>query len=76
MHENVTVYTTPTWPHCTHVKEFLSQKGIKYQELNVAENEAAREEMIKKTGRMAVPTITVGEQVVVGFNKNELEKLI
>ncbi|MDD4334140.1 MAG: glutaredoxin domain-containing protein [Desulfotomaculaceae bacterium] len=58
------------------MKEFLSQKGIKYQELNVAENEAAREEMIKKTGRMAVPTITVGEQVVVGFNKNELEKLI
>jgi len=58
------------------VKEFLSQKGVKYRELNVAANEAAREEMVRKTGRMAVPTITVGEQVVVGFNKNELEKLI
>jgi glutaredoxin len=58
------------------VKEFLSQKGVKYQELNVAEDKTARDEMLKKTGRMAVPTIMVGEQVVVGFNKHELEKLI
>lgn len=58
------------------MKEFLSQKGVEYQELNVAENEAARDEMVKKTGRLAVPTITVGEHVVVGFNKSELEKLI
>lgn len=58
------------------MKEFLSQKGVKYQELNVAEDKTARDEMLKKTGRMAVPTIMVGEQVVVGFNKHELEKLI
>mgnify|MGYP003767899857 CR=1 FL=1 len=76
MPENVTVYTTPTWPHCTHVKEFLSQKGVKYRELNVAENNDARSEMIRKTGRMAVPTITVGEQVVVGFDRNQLERLL
>lgn len=58
------------------MKEFLSQKGVKYQELNVAADKTARDEMLSKTGRMAVPTIMVGEQVVVGFNKNELEKLI
>ena len=33
-------------------------------------------EMIKKTGRMAVPTISVGEQVVVGFDRNALERLL
>lgn len=58
------------------MKEFLSQKGVKYQEVDVAADKNAREEMIRKTGRMAVPTIMVGEQVVVGYNKNELEKLI
>lgn len=42
----------------------------------MAADKTAREEMLKKTGRMAVPTIMVGEQVVVGYNKNELEKLI
>jgi len=58
------------------VKEFLSQKGVKFRELNVAENDDARSEMIKKTGRMAVPTITVGEQVVVGFDRKELDRLL
>jgi glutaredoxin len=58
------------------VKEFLSQKGVSYEELNVAENDQARDEMIKKTGRMAVPTVTVGNQVVVGFNRSELERLL
>ncbi|BAF59254.1 hypothetical protein PTH_1073 [Pelotomaculum thermopropionicum SI] len=58
------------------MKEFLSQKGISYRELNVAEDEKAREEMLKKTGRLAVPTITVGNKVVVGFNRSELEKLL
>ena len=75
MQDHVTVYTTPTWPHCGHVKEFLSHKGVKYTELNVAEDDKARDDMVQKTGRMAVPTITVGNRVVVGFDRSELEKL-
>jgi len=58
------------------VKEFLSQKGVSYKEVNVAADERARDEMIRKTGRMAVPTVTAGDRVVVGFNRRELEKLL
>lgn len=42
----------------------------------MAEDTRARNDMVKKTGRMAVPTITAGDQVVVGFNRSELEKLL
>ncbi len=42
----------------------------------MADDDRARDEMLKKTGRMAVPTITVGNHVVVGFDRNELEKLL
>ncbi|MCG9969086.1 hypothetical protein L9W92_13690 [Pelotomaculum terephthalicicum JT] len=49
---------------------------MNYKEINVAADSRARDEMIRKTGRMAVPTITMGSQVVVGFNRNELEKLL
>ncbi|MDF9407825.1 glutaredoxin family protein [Pelotomaculum isophthalicicum JI] len=58
------------------MKEFLSGKGVNYKEINVAADERARDEMIRKTGRMAVPTVTMGSQVVVGFNRNELEKML
>ena len=76
MPENGPVYTTPSCPHCTHVKALSSPKGVKYRERNVAEIEAARSEMIRKPCRMAVPTIKVGEQVVVGFDRNQLERLL
>lgn len=44
--------------------------------MNVAEDDKARDEMIRKTGRLAVPTVLVGNQVVVGFNRSELERLL
>jgi len=58
------------------VKEFLSQKGVEFKEYDVAKDERARDEMVRKTGRMAVPTVIVGDKAVVGFDKDELEKLI
>ena len=58
------------------MKEFLSQKGVKFSEFDVARDQRARDEMVQKTGRLAVPTVTVGRDVVVGFNPTELEKLL
>jgi glutaredoxin len=42
----------------------------------VAKDQQAREDMLRKTGRMAVPTIMVDDQVVVGFNQQELDRLL
>jgi glutaredoxin len=36
---------------------FLDQHNIAYQDFDVAADSAAREEMVKKTGQMAVPVI-------------------
>jgi glutaredoxin len=37
---------------------------------------AAREELIAKTGRMAVPVITVDGDVIVGFDRGRLKRLL
>lgn len=58
------------------MKEFLSHKGVPYVEQNVADDKGAREEMVQKTGRLAVPTVTIGDQVVIGFDRQRLEELI
>jgi glutaredoxin len=58
------------------VKEFLSQKGIPFQELNVSVNAGARQEMVSRTGMMAVPTVVVGNEYVVGFDKEKLERIL
>jgi hypothetical protein len=43
---------------------------------NVAEDTTARDELIARTGRMAVPVITVDDEVVVGFDRGRLQRLL
>ena len=74
--KKVVIYSTPTWPYCKRAKEYLSRKGIFYLEYNVAENMDAAKEMIRKTGQMGVPVITINDEVVVGFNQILLDKLL
>ncbi|MFC1963715.1 glutaredoxin family protein [Chloroflexota bacterium] len=57
-------------------EEYLSQKGIQYVEHNVATDRDAAKEMIEKSGQMGVPVIIVGDKVVKGFNRGELDKLL
>lgn len=47
-----------------------------FEAKNVAEDESARAELIGRTGRMAVPVIVVGDEVVVGFDRGKLERLL
>jgi glutaredoxin 3 len=70
----VKVYSTPTCPWCKKAKQFLDANGIKYQDLNVAEDKAARDEMINTTHQMAVPTIAVDGEYVIGYNENSLKE--
>ncbi|MDN5348120.1 MAG: hypothetical protein PWP65_1684 [Clostridia bacterium] len=58
------------------MKEFLSQKGVKYQEKDIARDERAREEMYRKTGMMAVPTLLIDGRVFIGFDREKLENML
>jgi len=57
-------------------KSFFSSQGIAFVSKNVAEDTAAREELIARTGRMAVPVITVDDEVVAGFDRGRLQRLL
>jgi len=72
----VTVYSTPTCSWCFRAKEFLSQKGVPFTEKDVSVDQAAAIEMIRRSGQQGVPVITVDDQVVVGFDRPRLEKLL
>ena len=43
---------------------------------NVAEDDTARAELVAKTGRMAVPVIAVDDEIVVGFDRGKLQRLL
>jgi glutaredoxin 3 len=72
----VSIYTTETCGYCKMAKEFFQKNNVTFQEFNVGTDLAKRQEMIEKSGQMGVPVITVGDDLVVGFNKPKLETLL
>ncbi|HBG81847.1 TPA: NrdH-redoxin [candidate division CPR2 bacterium] len=74
--KNIKVYSTPTCPYCNMLKEWLHSKKIKFEDLNVAVDQKAAEEIIKKTGQMGVPVTEIDGQFVIGYDPNTLEKLM
>lgn len=70
---NVKIYTTPTCVYCKMAKKFFEEKGVTYEEYNVAEDDRAREEMISKSRQLGVPVIDVNGEIFVGFDKRGLE---
>src|SRR5436190_8399803 len=73
--DTVTIYTTTTCPWCTRAKDFLRQKGVPFQEKNLEIDRAAAQEVMRRSGQMGVPVITAGDEVIVGFDRDRLERL-
>lgn len=73
---NVTIYTTPTCVYCKEAKKFFEENKVEYKELNVATDEKARDDMVKKSGQLGVPVIDIDGTMVVGFDKGKLSDLL
>ena len=72
----VTIYTTPDCPWCKAAKEFFKKNKVSYKEVDVAKDQKAAQEMVKKSGQMGVPVIVVGKEIIVGFDQAKLEKVL
>ncbi|WP_409294286.1 glutaredoxin family protein [Peribacillus sp. SCS-26] len=68
MDNNITVYTTNTCPYCIHAKNFLTEQGLAFKEVNVQEDTEAAQKLVEETGQMGVPQIKVNGNWVYGFD--------
>jgi glutaredoxin 3 len=60
---------------CGKVKEFLSHNQINFIERNVVTDKIALDEL-QKLGYMTTPVTVIDDEVVVGFDRDKLEKLL
>jgi len=58
------------------VKDYLRDNNIAFQEKNVGEDRAAAMEMIRKSGQQGVPVIDIEGNIIVGFDKEGIDKLL
>lgn len=72
----VKIYSTPSCVYCKTLKEYLQAHNIEFQEIDVSKNEKDLQEMIKNSGQMGVPVVDIDGEVVVGFDKAKIDKLL
>lgn len=70
----ITVYSTPTCPYCSTLKKFLKERGLDFEDVDVSEERA--EEMISKSGQTGVPVVDINGEIVIGFDKEKITKLL
>jgi len=69
----VKVYSTPTCPWCHRAKDYLKEKKVDFEDINVAEDQDAAQEMIEKSGQMGVPVLDVNGEIIIGFDQEKID---
>ncbi len=72
----VMIYTTPTCEWCKKTKAFLDEKGIKYTNIDVKDDNFKIQEMVNKSGQSGVPVLDIDGQIVIGFNEKKIAELL
>lgn len=77
MGHKVRIYSTPSCHYCQQAKEFLTEKGIEFDTIDVSTDKEAFSEMRKISGgARSVPVIAVGDRVIVGFEQDKVEEAL
>lgn len=74
--KNVTIYSTPSCHFCHMAKDFFKANNVAFTEYDVASNLEKRKEMMEKSGQMGVPVIIIGDELIVGFDKPEIARML
>lgn len=74
--KKVSIYSTPTCTYCNLAKDYFKEKGIAYEEYNVASDLDKRKEMVEKSGQMGVPVIDIEGKTIVGFDKGAIAEAL
>jgi len=72
----VKVYSTPTCPWCHKTKDYLKQKKVLFEDIDVSSNRKAADEMIDKSGQMGVPVIDIDGEIIIGFDVEAINKAL
>jgi glutaredoxin 3 len=66
MTDPVLIYTTSICPYCIRAKQHLTKKGVKFREIDVSNDPATRDYLVKASGQRTVPQIFIGGKSIGG----------
>ncbi|MFA6017463.1 MAG: glutaredoxin domain-containing protein [Patescibacteria group bacterium] len=74
--KTVKVFSTPTCPYCHMAKDYLKDKKVSFEDIDVSQDQNQARAMVEKSGQMGVPQLWIDDQIVIGFNKPVIDMLL
>lgn len=72
----VKIYSTPTCVYCKTLKAYLKKNGKEFEEIDVSKDEQLLQKMIKDSGQMGVPVVDIDGEIITGFDKEKIDRLL
>jgi glutaredoxin-like protein NrdH len=78
---SIKLYALSTCIHCRNCKEWLNANGCPFECIDVdklepAERKTVLEEIKNINPRISFPTLMIGDKVIVGFKKEEIQEIL
>jgi len=74
--KKVVIYSQPGCPPCDWAKTYMTERNIPFTVKDVSSDYSAQKELVGKYKSRSTPTIIVGEEVMIGFDPDRLEKML
>lgn len=74
--KRVTVYSTPTCSWCNTLKTHLRNNGVRFTDIDVSRDQKAAEDLVRRTGQQGVPQTDINGQIIVGFDRDKINRLL
>lgn len=72
----VVIYTAPWCGWCRKALAWLDERGVQYVNKDIERDPRNREELLEKTGRMAIPVVEIGDALIRGFDPDRMNELL
>ena len=76
MNHDITIYSTPTCSWCQAAKDYLHQREIEFEDVDVSADMGRAMEMVEKSGQQGVPVIDIDGEIIVGFDRPRIDSLL
>ena len=71
----IKVYGTKLCGACKNMKSFLTSIGIAFLEIDITENQDARDEIVNR-GFRQIPVVKIGEELIGGYDLDKIKRLL
>ena len=72
----IKIYSTPFCPYCVTLKDYLKEKKVEFNDVDVSSDDKERDEMVELSGQIGVPVINVDGRIIVGFDKEQIDEVL